>query len=262
MASRRAAARLEALCPRQRPAAPPGTRSPRHALVRSTQLFSQTIAEDVNPGRRMAERGEVLRILPGGLDTGLGLFAAIWVRVGRVPEPRRVAIKPSQEARIIRAEHEDAHQRSDSSNPAAYSSSIHCLAGAAAHVAPPIPLRPRYRRKIPRDRPSNPVLQLSPSSVSIGGSRLRTPVAQVNASTTISQWSRIRRGHVCTRFRPMKPAPSVIGTLSIEAPWLRGTRRCFLERVAAISSQINRFLFRKNARICRTVMAAPEAVIP
>ena len=66
----------------------------------------------------------------------LAFRAANLRRVGGALEPGLVSIEPSQETRIIRVEHEDAHSFLDR-NPEAVVLVDPRLVGAAGHVAPP-----------------------------------------------------------------------------------------------------------------------------
>src|SRR3977135_2930796 len=83
------------------------------------------------------------------------------------------------------------------------------------------------------------------------------------ASTTINPPSGRGARLACTRFGPMKPAPPVIRTLCIGAPWLSDTRRCFLESdkpPPLLWQSCDRV--RQNARTVGTDLAASEEVIP
>ena len=85
---------------------------------------------DVNLRCRVAQRGEVSN-RNRRRQTG-------WLRgVGGALELGLASIEPSQEARIIRVKHEDAHTLLDR-DPEAVVLVDPCLVGTAGHVAPPI----------------------------------------------------------------------------------------------------------------------------
>ncbi len=64
---------------------------------------------DVDLCRRMAERGKVSRVEIGDAEQA-GVSRRHLGRVTGASEPRLAAIQPAQEARIVRVEHEDAHE--------------------------------------------------------------------------------------------------------------------------------------------------------
>src|SRR5205085_1393305 len=114
----------------------------RHAmLARPRRLKPRVI--DVEFGRAMARCREIPGIKIGDPEQA-GISRGHLRHVRRALESGLAAIKPSQEARIIRVEHEDAHRLDR--DPKTVILVDPGLVGAAGHVAPPV-LMP----KIPKD---------------------------------------------------------------------------------------------------------------
>ena len=129
----------------------------RHAMLARPGRLQPRIV-DVDLGGGMARRAEIPRIEIGDAEQA-GISRRHLRGIGGVLKPGLAVIEPSQKARIVRVEDEDAHDRLDR-DPEAVILVDPGLVGAAGHLAPPV-----FMVEIPLHGPAEAVVEIDAAPV-------------------------------------------------------------------------------------------------